>query len=166
MNENVYGDFKTSYLHEIAAAKLREAAKLLHEAKPGYKFLVLDALRPRSAQRKLFAKVKDTPQQKYVADPDKGSVHNYGFAVDLTVIDQRRKELDMGSGFDDFRELSEPSKEDEFFKQGLLTKQHIDNRNLLRRSMVRAGFLTIPHEWWHFNALPLEEIKQKYQIVE
>jgi zinc D-Ala-D-Ala dipeptidase len=166
MNEDVYGAFNKAYLHRVAADKLSKATHFLQLQKPGFKFLILDALRPRSAQRKLFAKVKDTPQEKYVANPDKGSVHNFGFAVDLTVIDPSEKELDMGSGFDDFRPLSEPSKEEMFLSEGLLSQLHINNRRLLRSSMEQGGFLSIPHEWWHFNALTIDEVRKNFAIVE
>jgi zinc D-Ala-D-Ala dipeptidase len=166
MNENVYGTFTEAYLHQFAAEKLLRASKFLQEEKPGFALLVLDALRPRSAQRKLFAKVKGTPEQKYVADPDKGSLHNYGFAVDLTIVDSVGNELDMGSGFDDFRPVSEPSREAEFLESGELSDAQIGNRLLLRGVMQKAGFQPIPHEWWHFNAMSLIEARTSYSIVE
>ncbi|HEX4924633.1 MAG TPA: M15 family metallopeptidase [Bdellovibrionales bacterium] len=164
--ENVYGEFNRAYLHKFAAEKLRRAAALIFEKRPGTQILILDALRPRSAQRKLFSKVEGTPYEKYVANPNRGSLHNFGFAVDLTLADGEGRELDMGSGFDDFRPISEPSRENEFFEQGLLTREHLDNRRLLRDAMVAAGFIAIPHEWWHFNALTLDQAKASFQIVE
>src|SRR5215469_8038847 len=88
MGENVYGEFHSCILQTIAAEKFRNAARILKEERPGWKFLVLDCLRPRSLQTKLFAVVKGTLKQPYVADPRTGSLHNYGFAVDLTLEDQ------------------------------------------------------------------------------
>lgn len=164
--ENVYGEFDRAYLHKIAAEKLKRAAALIFERRPGTRILILDALRPRTAQRKLFSRVEGTPFEKYVANPDRGSLHNFGFAVDLTLTDSHGRELDMGSGFDDFRPLSEPAREDEFFEQGLLTREHLNNRRLLRDAMIEAGFIAIPHEWWHFNALTLEDARASFQIVE
>lgn len=167
MKKNVYGDFKTAYLHQIAFEKLQKAAANLAKAKPGYQLLVFDALRPRRVQRVLFSYVKGTDQQGYVADPDKGSVHNYGFAVDLTVVDPSGKELDMGTPYDDFTKLAEPRMESEFLKDGKLTRAQLDNRLLLRKAMEDAGFKVLSHEWWHFDAMSVDEAKaQKHQIVE
>lgn len=163
---NQYGDFKTGYLHRDAFAKLEGAAKALAARKPGYSLLIYDALRPRRVQRKLFAHVKGTPQEPYVADPDLGSVHNYGFAVDLTVADAKGKPLDMGTPYDDFTELAEPRHEERFLKEGKLTKAQVENRRLLRDVMEGAGFKVIPNEWWHFDARPPKEVRAKYKIVE
>lgn len=166
MRENVYREFRQAFLHKLAFAKFEKATEHLKKQKPGFKFLILDALRPRSVQRILWSKVKGTPEEKYVANPDKGSMHNFGLALDLTIIDENGRWLDMGSGFDDFREVSQPIKEDEYIEKGLLTATHMRNRLLLRDSMQAGGFLTIKTEWWHFNALTLEEARSKYQIIE
>ena len=82
---NLYGNFRKAFLHEVAFQKLKKASQFLQKKNPEFRFLILDALRPRSVQRVLFSKVKGTPKESYVADPDKGSVHNYGLAVDLTL---------------------------------------------------------------------------------
>lgn len=166
MKENAYGDFKRAFLHKIAFDKLVKAAQAIQEAKPGYKLLIYDALRPRSAQRTLWKYVVGTPQQKYVANPDKGSVHNYGFAVDLTVMDEKGHPLDMGAGFDDFREISQPDQEQKYLASGELSAAQYGNRLLLRKAMVGAGYRTISHEWWHFEAMPREEIRSKFAIIE
>lgn len=166
MKENAYGSFKRAFLHEIAYEKLVRAAETVQKVNPSYKLLIYDALRPRSAQRVLWKYVVGTPQQKYVADPDKGSVHNFGFAVDLTVMDENGRPLDMGAGFDDFREISQPDQEQKFVKSGELTEEHMRNRKLLRNAMVSAGYRAIAHEWWHFEALPREEVRKNHKIVE
>jgi len=166
MKKNVYGDFKVAYLHDEAFEKLKKAATQLRKQKSGYGLLVFDALRPRSIQKVLFAHVKGTPEQGYVADPEKGSVHNFGFAVDLTVIDEKGRELDMGTPYDSFTKLAQPQLEDQFLKNGELTQQQHENRLLLRRVMEDAGFKVLAHEWWHFDARPLSELKQKYHIVD
>ncbi|XLM23276.1 D-alanyl-D-alanine dipeptidase, partial [Chromobacterium piscinae] len=67
-----------------------------------------DALRPGRVQRVLWDIVKDTPQRVYVADPARGSIHSFGMAVDLTVEDGQGRELDLGTGFDDFTERAQP----------------------------------------------------------
>lgn len=166
MHEDLYGDFRKAYLHETPYAKLEQASRDLQAAKPGFQLIVFDALRPRHVQRKLFAHVKGTPQEPYVANPDQGSVHNYGFAVDLSIVDEKGKELDMGTPFDDFTPLAEPRLQDKFLKEGRLTPAQIANREILRTVMEGAGFKRLPNEWWHFDALPIEELKKKYKIVE
>lgn len=166
MNKNVYGDFKETFLHKVAFEKLKTAAKNLTQAHPGYKFIVFDALRPQRVQRLLFAFVEKSPQEKYVANPAKGSMHSYGFAVDLSVLDPKGHELDMGTPFDDFTELSQPQKENEFLKSGKLSSQQIANRLILRKAMEEAGFKVLEHEWWHFDALPQSEVRTNYKIVE
>ncbi len=163
---NLYGKFNRAFLHRLAAAKLVRAAALLHATHPGYKLLIFDALRPRSVQYVLWDVVMGTNQQKYVANPKGGSVHNFGFAVDLSILDESGKELDMGTPFDDFTDLAQPRQEENFLKSGKLTKQQVQNRLLLRQAMEEAGFVQLPIEWWHFDALPKDEIRKKFSIVE
>lgn len=166
VNENVYGNFNVAYLHRIAFDKLVHADKLLKRERPNHGFLVYDALRPRSAQVVLFSKVEGTPQEKYVANPVKGSLHNFGVAIDLTLMDGNGNAVDMGTGFDEFHPRSEPAKEEQYIADGSLSKTHIENRRLLRSVMEEAGFRSILHEWWHFNALSLAEAKEQLKIVE
>lgn len=164
---NLYGNFRSCYLHVIAAEKLKKACALLQAAHPGYRFIIFDALRPRSVQWKLWAKVKGTAQQKYVADPAKGSNHNYGLAVDIGLLDEKGNLVDMGAPFDGFTPLSEPQLEDRFLKEGKLTREQLDHRLILRRAMEGAGFIQLRAEWWHYDAMTLREIKdRKIQVVE
>ena len=82
-----------------------------------------------------------------MANPAKGSGHNRGIAVDLTIVDlQTKKELDMGTGFDNFSDTAHHS-----FTS--LPKQVLQNRKLLRDEMVAQGFVPLDTEWWHY-ALP------------
>lgn len=166
MGENLYGDFNICYLHRIAAQKLSRAVKLLQKRKPNWKLLIFDALRPRSVQHKLWQRVKGSNKQAYVANPYRGSIHNFGFAIDLTLIDERGQELDMGTEFDTFSRLSEPRREKYFLRRGKLKKIHIKNRLILRRVMVDAGFRQLPNEWWHFDALPGKIVRKRFRIVE
>jgi len=163
---NLYGVFNRAFLHQLAAAKLARAAANLQAIHPKYKLLIFDALRPRSVQYLLWNKVKGTDQQKYVANPQGGSIHNFGFAVDLSVLDETGKELDMGTAFDDFTPLAQPALEEKFLESGKLTRQQLQNRRLLRKAMEDAGFIQLPLEWWHFDALPKTEVKMNYSIVE
>lgn len=166
MNEDLYGEFKTALLHHVAFEKLEAASKELQKTKPGWSFLVFDALRPRSIQVKLFDRVKGTPQQKYVGNPKKGSIHNFGFAIDLSLADENGKEVDMGTPFDDFSDLAQPALEPTMLKSGKLSGAQLENRHLLRAVMKKAGFLQLPLEWWHYDALPAAEVKRKYKIIE
>ncbi len=166
MGKNVYGPFTAAFLHRKAAEMLRLASSLLGKEKPGTSLVVLDALRPRSVQFQLWNHVVDTPQQKYVGNPVTGSVHNFGFAIDLTVAGADGVFLDMGTSFDAFEELSEPRRETEFLQNGRLTREQVENRLLLRRAMTGAGFIQLPHEWWHYDALPPEEVRKHYPIIE
>jgi D-alanyl-D-alanine dipeptidase len=162
----LYGNFKRAYLRKIAAVKLEKAVELLQSSHAGYRLIVFDALRPRSVQWKLWERVKGTPQQKYVADPKKGSNHNYGCAVDVGLLDEQGKLLDMGSPFDGFTPLSEPALEDQFLKQGRLNQKQMNNRLILRRAMEDAGFKQLSSEWWHYDAVDSKDIREKMQIVE
>ena len=164
-NEAIYGDLRIAYLHRHAAEKLRNAYSILKKAKPDWKFLVTDALRPKSVHQKMWDAVKGTTNEMYVANPLRGSIHSFGLAVDLTLIDQSSNLVDMGTPVDSFEELAQPRYESRFLQEGKLSQVQVANRLLLRDSMTSAGFLTIPHEWWHFNATTLEEAKSKYKPI-
>lgn len=166
MKRDLYGPFEVCYLHRLAAEKLQRAARALSDKKPGFKLLLLDCLRPRSIQWVLWDAVKGTPQQPYVGNPKTGSIHNFGFAIDLTVQGADGKELDMGTIYDFFGELAEPRHEDRFLKEGKLTAAQLANRRLLRDAMTQAGFVSIKNEWWHFDGLPSGEVRKKHVIVE
>jgi D-alanyl-D-alanine dipeptidase len=164
-HQKVYASLNHAYLQKIAYAKLVKAAACLKEKKPKWKFIVFDALRPRSAQRRLYAVVKGTPEANYVMDPDKGSFHNYGFAVDIGLVDESGKEIDMGTGFDNFTGLAQPKFETINHEAGKLSSIAIEHRHLLRDCMEAGGFRQLPIEWWHFDAIPRAELA-KYPIVE
>jgi zinc D-Ala-D-Ala dipeptidase len=166
MHQDLYGEYAGHYLHEDAAVKLKKAAELLDEAKPGWKLRVYDALRPREIQKKMWMAVKGTSSVKYVADPREGSGHNYGMSVDVTLEDETGSEVDMGTEFDDFTPLAQPRNESMFLRNGKLTKEQYDNRLLLRRVMKQAGFGPLLQEWWHFNARGIKTIKSRYHIID
>ena len=165
-SKNLYGSFNRAFLHKYTADKLEKARTELRRRKPGYKFVILDALRPASIQQVLWEIVKGTEGEKYFARPELGSLHSFGFAVDLTIADTIGRELDMGAGFDDFRLIAQPKYEEKFLAEGLLNNKHLENRKLLRSLMEGAGFIQLPNEWWHYDALPKADVRAKYQIVE
>jgi len=166
LRKNVYGNLKRCYLVKEAASNLAAAQKNLAALKPGWRLKVFDGARPRRIQAVMWELVKGTPQQRFVANPISGSNHNYGAAVDLTIIDEKGQELDMGTPFDFFGELAEPRFEDAFLKKGMLTANQVRNRRLLRRIMTEAGFISISSEWWHFSAFQTDVIRKQYKIVE
>ncbi len=169
VGKDVYGDLTRAYMQPMAARKLANASKYLQARHPDLRLLVYDAARPRSAQWNLWNALPELPErerQKYVADPRKGSIHNYGCAVDLTVATKDGKALDMGTKYDFFGELAYPSRENALLKAGKLTKQQIDNRLILRTAMRQGGFSSIEFEWWHFNSLSREKAKMAFRIVD
>jgi D-alanyl-D-alanine dipeptidase len=166
VGHNMYGPFQKAFLHKLAAEKLFTALELLKSHHPDHRFLIFDALRPRSIQRVLWSHVEGTPGEKYIAKPEPGSLHNFGFAVDLSILDGAGRELDMGAGYDDFRDIAQPQLEEKFIASGELTREHFSNRMMLRSVMETAGFAQLAHEWWHFDALPKAEVKDRFRIVE
>ncbi|MFP4013817.1 MAG: M15 family metallopeptidase [Chitinispirillaceae bacterium] len=163
---NLYGELKECYLQADAARKLAEANSLLKKMRPDLTILVADGLRPRHVQQKMWDVVKGTPQQRYVANPHTGSMHNYGCAVDVTICDSNGRRLDMGTPIDHFGPLSQPRLEKKYLREGKLTREHVENRKLLRKVMVQAGFHPLAIEWWHFEAFEKGEIRRKFTIVE
>lgn len=168
IGEDVYGDLNNCYLQPEVAEKLMLAQLLLRAKYPSYSIIVFDGVRPRSIQKRMW-EVVDLPADekiKYLSNPVNGSVHQYGAAVDVSLVDEKGNELDMGTEFDYFGELAYPSKEDEMLAQGLLTEEHISNRQLLRYCMIGAGFRNLPTEWWHFNSVSRSVAQTLYSPVE
>jgi D-alanyl-D-alanine dipeptidase len=167
MGLNVYGDFKCAYLQPEAAWKLVRASQILRERHPELRILVGDAFRPRSVQYMMWKLVEATPMQPYVANPESGSMHNYGAAVDVTLFNVKTgKQLDMGTPFDYFGPLAQPRLEARFLREGKLSQGQIENRLILRNAMVDSGWYPINIEWWHFNAFPRDYIRRNYSIIE
>lgn len=168
LGEDVYGDLNDCYLQPEVAQKLLLAQGFLKEEFPGFNLLVFDGVRPRSIQWKMWESLEmaDKEKIKYVSNPRFGSLHNFGAAVDVSVVDESGTELDMGTAFDCFGELAYPVKEDEFKKNGKLSEKQIENRKFLRKIMYRAGFFNIQTEWWHFNSCYRKEAIKKYKLIE
>jgi D-alanyl-D-alanine dipeptidase len=162
---DLYQGEREAWLHEEAYSALHQAAQDLQGRRPGWKLRIYDAARPLSVQAELFALVKGTPQQAYVADPAHGSPHNYGMAVDLGLQDEQGWEMDLGTAFDSFEDLAQPQLENAFFRQGRLSGAQLDRRQLLRDLMQAHGFKAHPLEWWHFERRPLGQLKQGYVLI-
>jgi len=92
--ENFYDGLNKAYLREEVAIKLSKAQNLLKSQFPEHSILIMDAARPRSVSQLMYDKMKGTKFEKFVANPKKGSMHNYGIAVDVTIVDQNDKELE------------------------------------------------------------------------
>jgi D-alanyl-D-alanine dipeptidase len=165
---DVYGCITRCFMQKKPAQQLADANKYLKAKNADLRLLVYDGVRSRTVQQILWDTLKAPLKLKpnFVADPKKGSIHNYGCAVDLTIATKEGKALDMGTKFDYFGDLAYPTKETQMLKLGKLTQQQINNRKLLRDVMQKAGYQPIKSEWWHFNALSLEKAKKTYKIVE
>jgi D-alanyl-D-alanine dipeptidase len=130
---------KVTYLRKDPAEALVKVAASLAEMGLGIR--VWDAYRPYHVTIKFWELIKD---ERYVAHPSKGSGHNRGIAIDMTLYDLKTGEnIEMPTAFDDFSEKAHHG-----FK-GLSTKQ-IENRELLKSLMEKNGFLQFPTEWWHY----------------
>lgn len=159
-------DFTEAYLHPKAAHAVVKANKLLAKLRPGYRLCIYDATRPMRVQQKMWNKVKGTPQQNYVSNPKNGGgLHNYGLAVDVSIIDEKGDSIDMGTAVDALTPLSHIDKEEELVRTGKMTKEAMENRRLLRRVMREAGFKTIRTEWWHFNYTTRADARANYKVV-
>lgn len=168
MKKIMYDSITELYLQKDVALKLSKAQTYLKKLFPNYSLLVYDGVRPLSVQQKMWEALDSIPiaeRGKFLSNPKNGSIHNYGAAVDLTICDENGTPLDMGAAYDEIGKIAYPSLEQEFLQKGLLTKQHIENRKLLRKVMSQAGFYNIPSEWWHFNSCSREEAKKRYELV-
>ncbi|MEW6182266.1 MAG: M15 family metallopeptidase [Bacillota bacterium] len=144
-------DSPVAYLRRGTADNLKNAADEV--AARGYRLKVWDAYRPPRIQFKMWEFV---PDARFVADPHGGySYHSRGCAVDLTLIDQDGKELDMPTGFDDFTPKADRDYSDVSAVQGA-------NAGYLEKVMVRNGFTSIRTEWWHF----VDREKEIYGVAE
>lgn len=166
VGRDLYGALNCSWLHREAAAGLEAAIAFLQARHPGYRLLLLDALRPHRVQETLWQWLAGTDLQRYLADPAKGSIHSFGMAVDITLLDPSGVELDMGTGFDDLSELSHPQYEEKHRTQGLLSGAQLHNRHMLREAMLHSGFAGIATEWWHFDFGDRHQVRRSYLRIE
>ncbi len=168
LGKNVYQGMQRAYLQPEVGQMLVESQKYLKSIDPDLSLIVFDAARPRSIQQKMWDAL-DLPfneKIKFLSNPVNGSIHNFGAAVDVGIIDIQGNLLDMGTDFDHIGEQAYPVKELEMLKQGMLTHIHVTNRRLLRSVMRKGGFWGIQTEWWHFNACTRKEARERYEIIE
>lgn len=168
MGVQLYDTITRLFLQKEVAVRLSKSQRFLDSIRPGFSLLVYDGVRPRQVQQEMWDALDSIPiyrRGKFVSNPRNGSVHNFGAAVDLTILDSSGIVLDMGAGYDDFREIAFPKHEARFLKSGELTRTQYNNRVLLRKVMKHAGFYNIPSEWWHFNAYSRIPASLKYQLL-
>ena len=165
VGRDLYSPYDCAWLHVEAASALEKVVAWLAARRPDLTPLVLDALRPQRVQQQLWDALEGTGLQMYLANPERGSIHSYGMALDITLLDADGRELDMGTGFDDMTNLSHPALEEGFLQAGQLTEAQVANRRLLREAMLQAGFLGINTEWWHFDCGDRELVRRSFRRV-
>ncbi len=165
VGRDLYGGLDCAYLHHEAALALERVVGWLATHRPDLQLLVLDALRPQRVQEQLWQALRGTPLQAYIAEPGRGSIHSFGMALDVTLIDSAGGELDMGTGFDDLSERSHPALELQLLARGALSDTHVAHRRLLRDAMNQAGWEGIHSEWWHFDYGDRDLVRRSYQRV-
>lgn len=165
LGHDLYSPHDCAWLHAEAAAALELSAQWLQAHHPELRLCVLDAARPHRVQELFWTHVQGTPMERYFANPARRSIHSFGMAVDLTLLDAQGRELDMGTGFDDTTELSHPALEDQLAAQGLLRSEHLRHRALLRHAMQHGGWQGIATEWWHFDFGDRETVRTRYQLI-
>ncbi len=147
----VYRADAKCFLNADAAAALKLAcdyAKTL-----GYHFRIFDAFRPSEAQWIFW---EHTPDPNFLADPNRGSPHSMGAAVDLALVDSKTGgELDFGTSFDAFTPQSHHGNQE-------ISAQAQRNRHLLMGIMTTAGWDFYRNEWWHYQ---LFNARQNYPVL-
>jgi peptidase M15D vanX D-ala-D-ala dipeptidase len=151
LKQAVY-DCGECYLRKSTAEALVKANEAFKQL--GYRIKLFDCYRPLSVQKKMW---KILPGTHYVANPAKGSKHNRGAAVDLTLVDAQGKELNMGTPFDFFGKEAHHT-----YTQH--SKEVLENRKLLKETLDKYNFKSIYSEWWHYEYRP--EMQSKVENFE
>ncbi len=137
----VYPEARVFLQRPAAEAVVRANSAL---AAHGYGLLLFDGYRPWYVTQ-LFWDATPPDKRAFVADPSKGSRHNRGCAIDLSLYDLRTGlEVPMPSGYDEFSERAHPG-----YAGG--TPEQRAARDLLRRAMEAEGFTVNEDEWWHYD---------------
>ena len=141
LHQKVY-DCPECFLRSSTAKALAKANQEF--MKLGYRIKLYDCYRPLDVQKKMW---KILPGTNYVANPNKGSKHNRGAAVDLTLVDAKGNELDMGTKFDFFGKEAHHT----YLNH---SKEVLANRKLLKETLDKYNFRSIYNEWWHYEFRP------------
>ena len=137
------------FLHPEAEKLIVNAVNIANSL--GYKLKIFDAYRPQYVQQALWSKF---PDPNFLSNPEKGSPHTRGVAIDLTLLNFNEDELDMGTKFDDFTEKAYHLSED-------ISLKARKNRSMLLSIMTLAGFDFYHKEWWHYQLFN----SKKYDLV-
>lgn len=151
LKQAVY-DCGECYLRKSTAEALVKANEAFKQL--GYRIKLFDCYRPLSVQKKMW---KILPGTHYVANPAKGSKHNRGAAVDLTLVDAQGKELNMGTPFDFFGKEAHHTYTEH-------PKEVLENRKQLKETLDKFNFKSIYSEWWHYEYRP--EMQSKVENFE
>jgi zinc D-Ala-D-Ala dipeptidase len=139
-NTRLYKTGNTTFLRLPVTLALQKVQNELNQK--GFGIKIFDAYRPYAVTKKMWDLISD---ERYVANPSKGSGHNRGLAIDLTLINlNNNKELDMGTGFDNFTDTAH-----HVFRN--LPSTVLENRTLLKETMEKYGFRAFETEWWHYS---------------
>jgi D-alanyl-D-alanine dipeptidase len=165
VNPNIRLDIRYATTNNFLKRKLYTVAKCALRAsvaqklalvqtdleKIGLGLKVYDCYRPFSVTKQMW---QAWPDPRYVANPARGSRHNRGAAIDLTLVDRTGKELEMPTPYDDFTKKAHAD-----YQGG--SAQSRKNRQVLKDAMKKQGFIGITTEWWHFDS----EDWQKFAIL-
>ncbi|MCX8081981.1 MAG: M15 family metallopeptidase [bacterium] len=127
------------FLAEEVAVALKKVQEDLKEQ--GYCLKIFDGYRPVCVQKEMW---KAFPDRRYVTNPEKGSIHNKGYAVDVSIVSLNGSSVLMPTDFDEFTAEAHSD-----YKN--LPPDAIKHRDILKKTMMKHGFLPIKTEWWHFN---------------
>lgn len=115
----------------------------------------------------MFERVRGTPQEQYVANPyNEGGFHNYGMAVDLSILGIDGVALDMGSPYDFFGEEAHTVDDDYLLKTGRISEAAYHNRRFLYTVMREQELYPLPNEWWHYQHYVQESDKKLFKILD
>lgn len=156
----LYTDLNKAYLHPLAAEALKKAQTELKKTHPQWSLIVYDAARPMSVQQKMWDVVKGTSKNIYVSNPaNGGGLHNYGFAVDVSICNEKGDTIPMGTIIDHLGREAQPKLEEEMLSRGVISQEALSNRRLLRQVMAAGGYKVLSTEWWHFNLKTRKQVK-------
>lgn len=167
VGKTMYTTLTRAFLHPDAAKALVKAQAALKQLQPKYALKICDAARPMSVQRTMYNAVKGSSKARYVSNPaNGGGLHNYGLAVDITIVDENGTELDMGTSVDHLGPEANIDKEQMLVERGVISKEALDNRLLLRKVMTAGGWKPLKSEWWHFNLCSRATARSRYKRLD
>ena len=185
VGEDMYGELEDADFEKEFADRVARAQRILQSRHPEYTLLIYDAARPISVQRYMHQLVQGTEFEDFVADGTRGGRHNYGVAVDVTIVHKDGTPLDMGAEFDEFSDAaavkgtpdtSDPKTRSvdvyeayilSLVAQDVISVEAANNRILLIEVMHEAGLVPYRREWWHFEEImSMSETRNRYQLLD